>query len=93
MQRRLLDGIDDYDTPEFRALDRQAADTFDAILQHSPSNADEAQALISFFLDIIANDEGCGSGRLIERVRELTETLVACVRARPGSERGHGAGA
>lgn len=92
LQRRLLDRIDEYDTAEFRALDREAADTFEAILHLSPSNADEAQALISFFLDMIAGGEESGSERLIERVRELTKSLAACPNIPPGSAHACGAG-
>ncbi|MDR6757683.1 superfamily I DNA/RNA helicase [Mycoplana sp. BE70] len=92
LQRRLLERIDEYDTPEFQALDREAADTFEAILQLSPANADDIRALISFLLDMIAGSEECGSGRLIERVRELTGFLAACAEIPHRFEHGTGAG-
>ncbi|MFD1329513.1 hypothetical protein [Mycoplana ramosa] len=91
VQRCLLESIDEYDTPEFQALDREAADTFDAILQLSPASAEEARVLISFLLDMIAGSEECGSRRLIERVRELTGSLTAAETA-SGLETGYGAG-
>lgn len=92
LQRRLLGRIDEYDTPEFHALDREAADTFDAILQLAPANVDEMRALISFLLDMIAATDECGSGRLIERVRELTGSLVVCAELPHSFEHGPGAG-
>lgn len=78
LQKHLLDNIENYDTPEFRAVDAQASVVFDSILQLSPDTPQQAQALIHFLLDMIAGDPEIGNRRAIERVRQLTGSLVTC---------------
>jgi hypothetical protein len=90
MQIRLADTIEQYETPEFRALDGRIADVFDAIYRHDPQDTHEAHTIVSFFLDIIENNDAGDNIHLIGRVRTIIgECAVRCEKA---MEIAHGAG-
>lgn len=80
LQRRLLENIQDYDTPEFQALDSKAEATFEEILRTEPSTPADTQAMISFLLEMITNNGECGSRRIVERVHQLIGSLAAFAR-------------
>lgn len=77
MQRILADRIDQYETAEFQALDGMISDTFEAIYNHTPKNAEEAQAMVDLFLDLIASNDAGDNARLIERVRVIIDSHAA----------------
>ncbi len=90
MQLALAGTIEQYETPEFKALDSRIASTFDAIYRHEPRNVDEARTLVGLFLELIENNDAGDSIHLIERVR----TIIDACADRPLSsmEIVHGAG-
>lgn len=71
MQLRLAETIENYETPEFRALDSGIADTFDAILRHDPKDIGEAHTVLRFLLDMIESNDAGDNSHLIERIRSL----------------------
>lgn len=90
MQVRIADMIEHYETPEFRALDGRIADIFDAIYRHDPQDPEEARTIVSFFLDIIENNDAGDNIHLIGRVRTIIgECAVRCEQV---MEIAHGAG-
>ena len=90
MQLRLADTIEQYETPEFKALDGDIAAVFHDLYRHAPRNAEEARTLVGFFLDIIENNDAGDNLHLIERVRAIVDDCPGS--SRPSMEMAHGAG-
>ncbi|MCF3641626.1 hypothetical protein LXM94_16765 [Rhizobium sp. TRM95111] len=90
LRQKLADEIDNYETPEFKALDHMVAETFESIVCHVPQDAAETRALISFLLDVIARNDGHDNLPLIERVRALTDAMLPADTSLP--LQGHSAG-
>lgn len=90
MQLALAGTIEQYETPEFKALDSRIASTFDTIYRHEPRNVDEARTLVGLFLELIENNDAGDSIHLIERVRTIIDACADC--PLPSMEIVHGAG-
>ena len=71
MQSQLVQELEHYETPRFRALDDRLSHLFEAIYRHTPENAAEAHAILGFLLDLIENNDASDNGRFIERIREI----------------------
>ncbi len=90
MQLMLADAIEQYETPEFKALDSRIASTFDAIYRHKPRDFDEARTMVGLFLEIIENNDAGDSIHLIARVRTIINDCTG--ECPPSMEIVHGAG-
>lgn len=78
LQKRLADQIENYDTAEFHDLDQQIVDTFEAIQAFVPQTPADTRTLITFYLDMIAANDGGDNKRLVDRVRSLLDHMPAC---------------
>ena len=83
IQQRLADQIENYDTPEFHDLDQQIVDTFEAIQAFVPQTPADTRTLITFYLDMIAANDGGDNQRLINRVQSLLDGMPACASSNP----------
>ena len=90
MQLRLARTLEDYDTPEFKALDGSIAAVFQTIYRHEPRNAEEARTMVDFFLDLIATNDAGDNIHLIDRVRAIA--VDGAIHRPAAEEIDHGAG-
>ncbi|HEV7248728.1 MAG TPA: hypothetical protein VGN93_17260 [Shinella sp.] len=90
MQLALAGTIEQYETPEFKALDSRIASTFDAIYRHEPRTIGEARTLVHLFLELIENNDAGDSIHLIERVRTIIDDCAGS--CPPSMEIVYGAG-
>ncbi|MCQ4631094.1 hypothetical protein [Shinella lacus] len=90
MQLLLADTIEQYESPEFKALDGRIASVFDAIYRHEPRTVDEAHAMVRLFLELIENNDAGDSIHLIERVRTIIDDCAGS--CPPSMEIVYGAG-
>lgn len=90
MQLRLAGTLEEYETPEFKALDGNIATVFQTIYRHDPRNAEEARTMVDFFLDLIATNDAGDNIHLIDRVRAIV--VDGAVHHPAAEEITHGAG-
>lgn len=91
MQLLLAETLENYETPEFRALDGRIASVFDAIYRHEPEDVEEARTIVGLFLDIIESNDAGDNIHLIGRVRTILDDCQDRCRF-PSMEIQHGAG-
>jgi hypothetical protein len=76
-QRQLFGLVDEYETDQFRSLERRMSQLFSSIGQLQPTDTKEFRTLAQFYLDLLELDDGGYNKHLHDCLRHLIDRHAA----------------